>query len=138
MKNVPNIEELFSGRLFVVPDYQRGYAWESRQWDEFIEDIELLPSGKDHFTGTIVLHEGSLPPRIDESGKQYAYFNIVDGQQRLTTIVLLLGAIRREMESFAKLATLASGITGSYHHVDDLNGERIFKLALNRDCHTFL
>ena len=58
MKNVPNIEELFSGRLFVVPDYQRGYAWESRQWDEFIEDIELLPSGKDHFTGTIVLHEG--------------------------------------------------------------------------------
>ena len=74
-------KRLFGGRLFVVPDYQRGYAWETRQWNEFLEDIELLPEGKDHFTGTVVLHAvQNGQPRIDETGKQYAYFNIVDGE----------------------------------------------------------
>jgi hypothetical protein len=138
MNNVLNIEELFGGRLFVVPDYQRGYAWEQRQWDEFIEDIELLPDDKDHFTGTVVLHEEKDSPLpIDESGKKYAYVNIVDGQQRLTTIVLFLDALRLEMQSHPKLSTLATGIINTYLHVNDLNGERIFKLTLNRDCHHF-
>ena len=115
MNNVLNVEELFSGRLFVVPDYQRGYAWEQRQWDEFIEDIELLPDGKDHFTGTVVLHEEKDSPLpIDESGKKYAYVNIVDGQQLLTTIVLFLDSLRLEMLSHAKLSTLAAGIVSTY------------------------
>jgi Protein of unknown function DUF262/Protein of unknown function (DUF1524) len=138
MNNVLNVEELFSGRLFVVPDYQRGYSWEQRQWNEFLEDIEMLPEHKDHFTGTVVLHETtSGSPPIDEAGKRYSYFNIVDGQQRLTTIVLLLNAIRYEIQAFSRLATLTSGVANSYLFVNDLNGERIHKLTLNRDCQTF-
>ncbi len=138
MNNVLNVEEIFGGRLFVIPDYQRGYAWELQQWSEFLDDVELLPEKKDHFTGTVVLHENeSMESRIDETGKKYAYFNIVDGQQRLTTIVLLLDAIRYEMQKFSKLSALKSGITSNYLHANDLNGERIHKLTLNRNCHPF-
>ncbi len=138
MKNVFNIEELFSGRLVVVPDYQRGYAWEKRQWNEFLEDLELLPPAKAHFTGTVVLHasEGKKP-RIDETGKKYQYFNIVDGQQRLTTIVILLDAIRNQMAEYPNFAALMAGIESSYLFVNDLNGERIHKLTLNRDTHQY-
>jgi Protein of unknown function DUF262/Protein of unknown function (DUF1524) len=138
MNNVFNIEELFSGRLVIVPDYQRGYAWEKRQWNEFLEDLELLPPKKDHFTGTVVLHAAENgESRIDESGKRYQYFNIVDGQQRLTTIVILLDAIRHRMLDYPKLTALMSGISSTYLYVNDLNGERIHKLTLNRDTHHY-
>lgn len=138
MNNVFNVEELFSGRLVVVPDYQRGYAWEKRQWNEFLEDLELLPQAKDHFTGTVVLHASEeKEPRIDETGKRYHYFNVVDGQQRLTTIVILLDAIRNQMSEYPKLSALMAGIESSYLFVNDLNGERIYKLTLNRDTHHY-
>ena len=39
-----------------VPDYQLGYAYEEQQWRDLVEDLELLPAGPDHFTGTVVLH----------------------------------------------------------------------------------
>ena len=38
MNSVFTLEELFSGKVLVVPDYQRGYAWEEKQWDDFIDD----------------------------------------------------------------------------------------------------
>lgn len=138
MNNVLNVEELFSGRLFVVPDYQRGYAWESKQRNEFLEDIELLPAGKDHFTGTIVLHASNgAQQRMDQSGKKYADYNIVDGQQRLTTIVLFLDAIRRQMQDVENLGELTTGILSAYVYVKTLAGERIHKLSLNRDSHKY-
>lgn len=138
MNSVFNVEELFNGRLFQIPDYQRGYAWDEPQWKEFLEDLEILPDQKDHFTGTLVLHEIVSAARpTDDTGRQYAYVHVVDGQQRLTTIVLLLDALRREMVAFANLSTLASGIASNFLHVKDLNGERIYKIMLNRDCQPY-
>jgi uncharacterized protein with ParB-like and HNH nuclease domain len=89
MNDVFTIEKLFTDRVFRVPDYQRGYAWEEQQLREFIEDVELLPAGKDHYTGTVVLYDrkGEEASCLDEEGKHYAVSDVVDGQQRLTTIV---------------------------------------------------
>jgi uncharacterized protein with ParB-like and HNH nuclease domain len=42
VNNVLSIQQLFEGRVFRVPDYQRGYAWEPRQRGEFLEDLEIL------------------------------------------------------------------------------------------------
>ena len=56
MNNVFTVEKLFGERIFQIPDYQRGYAWEEKpQLSDFIEDIKLLPDGKVRYTGTIVL-----------------------------------------------------------------------------------
>ena len=92
MDNVISLNDLFHNRIFRVPDYQRGYSWERRQVREFLEDLELLMPQRFHYTGTVVLYEppASKSRLMDVEGKTYNPVEIVDGQQRLTTIVLLL------------------------------------------------
>lgn len=76
--------DLFKTRFFRIPSYQRGYAWEQTQWDEFLEDIELLSADAIYFTGTIVLSAASdLPPAKDRRENTYDVFDVMDGQQRL-------------------------------------------------------
>ena len=139
MNNIISLDELFHKRLFRVPDYQRGYSWESQQVREFLEDMELLPDGRDHYTGTIVLHE--VDPdgeRMDTDGNAYAPVDVVDGQQRLTTIVLLLDAIRRNLSDFSDTAKgLSQGIKKNFVSAQEINGLPLFKLSLNSDTDHF-
>lgn len=87
------LRELTDGRLFRVPEYQRSYAWETRQLTDLWTDLDLLgPDSRDgHFAGTIILrgHSGS------DGSSVLPVVDIVDGQQRLTTCLLLLSRIRR-------------------------------------------
>jgi hypothetical protein len=137
-ENLLTMENLFTGRLFIIPDYQRGYAWEEKpQLSDFLEDLEFLGEGKDHYTGTVVLEPVSDAPRYDDSGTLYHLFHVVDGQQRLTTAVLLLDALRRNMASLPKLERLGEGIRRMYLAVEDRNGQPMFKLRLNRDSAEF-
>ncbi|MBM3981296.1 MAG: DUF262 domain-containing protein [Planctomycetes bacterium] len=139
MNNVFTIEKLFADRVFAVPDYQRGYAWEEQQLTEFVEDLESLPPGKDHYTGTLVLHDrrGEDATCIDEAGERYTVSDVVDGQQRLTTIVLLLDAVRREMAGIVSMAKLAEGLSNRYVRATDQAGLPLYKLVLNRDCRDY-
>ena len=77
--------ELFEGKKFEIPDYQRGYSWDEEQILDLLTDIEMhnSKSGHKHFTGTIVVER---PNGGD-------VFQIVDGQQRLVTCVMVLRAI---------------------------------------------
>ncbi len=74
-----------------VPDYQRGYSWESKHFTAFFEDItdfsETRKRGQTdvYFLGPIVIMQGHP---TDE------YFYLVDGQQRLATSLILLATIR--------------------------------------------
>ena len=73
-------------RQLCVPDYQRGYSWEEEQRTDLIGDIEQIQHQKHrHFTGTVVAS------RQGDSN----CFDVVDGQQRITTLVLLLSSIVR-------------------------------------------
>jgi hypothetical protein len=140
MNNVLTIQQLFADRLFRIPDYQRGFAWEAQQLVEFLGDLTLLAEGKDHFTGTIVLHpypKDNKGPCIDEEGKQYEEVAVVDGQQRLTTIVLLLDAIHREMVQIPSLTVLGRGTRKGYVAATGRDGQPLYRLELNRDCRTY-
>jgi hypothetical protein len=134
MDSVYTMEEMFSGKILVVPDYQRGYSWEEKQWNDFLDDLEYLGDGKHHYTGTVVLHQQEETVR-DEEGRSNKVFHVVDGQQRLTTVVLLLECIRKCIAGFN--ATLAQGIRKSYIEFRDLNQLPSQKLRLNRDCHEY-
>ena len=137
LDNVLSVQQLFEGRTFRVPDYQRGYAWEARQRTEFVEDLEILGPNREHFTGLVVLHDqGAGARKLDSEGKSYRVYDVVDGQQRLTTIVLLLDAVRREMASLDDpiAQTLADGIRRSYVAATDVGGQPLYKLTLNSDC----
>lgn len=77
-----SFEEIISNHFFKIPDYQRGYSWEKRQLEDLKKDIEnLYTKNYRHFTGTIVATEGA-----DDKDTFY----IVDGQQRTTTLIILL------------------------------------------------
>lgn len=77
--------QLFDDKKFEIPDYQRGYSWDRDQIKDLLSDIELHNSKYDtkHFTGTIVV----------EQKKGSDIYQIVDGQQRLVTCVMILKAI---------------------------------------------
>jgi hypothetical protein len=93
-----SIIELFDGKKrFLIPLYQRQYAWKAApQLDLLWEDIERAVSRlvedrttlTPHFMGAIVIAQ------IKTFGKQVQAFEIIDGQQRLTTFQLLLAALR--------------------------------------------
>jgi len=141
MDNLYTIAKFFSNRLLFIPNYQRGYAWEETQWEDFIQDLELLTKNKEHFTGMVVLHPRSKGGDLitDEEGKDYEESNIVDGQQRLTTAVILLDIIRREMLEYEALESVAKGIEKNY--IAALgpypDWKPIPKITLNRDCQNF-
>ena len=88
-----SVEELFRGCIFRVPAYQRAYAWEGPQWGDLWEDLtESLRNDTDHYLGTVVLRE-TAEFETDRLGQRHQVFDIVDGQQRVTTIVLLVLAL---------------------------------------------
>ncbi len=77
-------EILTLSQHLVVPKYQRGYEWDKSQASEFLEDLQS-EAGRGLFLGTFIFDI------VDELNKR---ITIVDGQQRLTTILLLLIACR--------------------------------------------
>ena len=133
MNSVFTLEELFSGKVLIVPD-TAGYAWEVKQWNDFLDDLEYLGDDKHHYTGTVVLDPQTQVVR-DEEGRGNKVFHIVDGQQRLTTIVVLLKTIRARVAKFN--STLATGIRKSYIEFRDLNQQRSYKLRLNGDSQDY-
>ena len=122
MNNVQTVAEIFAGKLLQIPDYQRGYAWGEQNWNDFLDDLDLLEPGKDHYTGTLVLHAQDEQLQ-DVGGSRYKVFHIVDGQQRLTTIVLLLDAIRREVATTGRVE-LDEGIRKNYISVPEFHSRQ--------------
>lgn len=135
MNDTLTLAELFRGKILQVPDYQRGYAWGKEQWEDLIEDLEYLAPTKEHFTGTVILHPQSGESLMDFEGTEHHVFHVVDGQQRLTTLTLLLDAISRAIK--ADDERLAEGIRKNYIASRDRMKQPFFKLRLNKDCHAF-
>ncbi len=87
------IKTLFdSSTIFNIPKYQRAYAWEEEQLDAFIEDMENQDSDKDHFFGTILLQK-------QEPEGEFNIIDIVDGQQRITTIIIFMKLLLAQHEN---------------------------------------
>lgn len=95
-----SISRIFTECLYRIPDYQRGYSWREKQLREFFADVEQLDKGKNHYTGVLTLeevseaeHEKWDDDRWIIQSKRYVPYFVVDGQQRLTTIVIFLQCI---------------------------------------------
>lgn len=118
------LPQVIKNNFFIIPDYQRGYSWEKREVEELLSDIENLIKGQSstrHFTGTLVLSRGKANNRYD----------IVDGQQRLTTLFILVARIRilldRKLNEEIYKTYLFRGQTGEEEAI----------LQLNSDTHSF-
>lgn len=102
MQTLESLKSIFKDRIFKIPDYQRGYAWQERQLKDFWEDIVNLPSDRFHYTGLLSLKQVTKKNYDTESwtserwlinDRAFRPFHIVDGQQRLTTFVICINEI---------------------------------------------
>ena len=95
------LDELLTKRLFRIPRYQRAYSWRAKERKDMFDDIERLKGkGIDnddnvHFMSTVVGLR-RMPRTIVTD--QYFEIEVVDGQQRLTTLVLLLKAVEQKLD----------------------------------------
>ena len=91
------LADLVSKRLFGIPEYQRAYSWQSKHRKALFDDISKLkskPDGSTHFMATVV---GLQRDRETIQTDEYTRLDTVDGQQRLTTLILLLKAIEKSL-----------------------------------------
>jgi hypothetical protein len=91
------IYELFAGKVFRIPKYQRSYAWNDVNLMEFWEDIkESLLINREHYWGPITLMATCETMDCKEEDITFKIYDVVDGQQRITTIYLFLLALSEE------------------------------------------
>ena len=102
MNELLSLTDLFERSIFRIPDYQRGYSWDNLQLEEFWSDVLNLLPDRDHYTGMISLKKLDKNYTSDEKWNDerwlldnwnYNAYHIVDGQQRLTTFIILINEI---------------------------------------------
>ena len=110
MAELKSLDDLFKGKIFRIPDYQRGYAWQISHLRDFWEDLINLPDGRSHYTGVLTLKDVSS--EISEEDNEYwlvkdpsyKMYHIVDGQQRLATFVVFLQAFIDFVKDFDEIS----------------------------------
>ncbi|MCB9477835.1 MAG: DUF262 domain-containing protein, partial [Deltaproteobacteria bacterium] len=105
-----SLSKIFTERIFRIPDYQRGYSWGEKQLKDFWNDLAQLDNESDHYTGVLTLEtvpeEEYLHWQDDIwiiKSKRYRPFFVVDGQQRLTTAIILIQTIIEQISEKEKL-----------------------------------
>ena len=87
------LSQLFQGRLFRIPQYQRSYSWGRKHRQDLFADIKQVHehgADRSHFMATVV----GLRRKVETIGTTaHEFIDVVDGQQRITTLILLLKAI---------------------------------------------
>jgi hypothetical protein len=115
-----SVEEAFRECFYVVPDYQREYVWTEKEVHQLLQDIDEQIAGgstREYFVGTVL-----VSPTTERS-----HFEVIDGQQRLTTFFLLLCALRHQFQDAPQHETIGGLISTSY---TDNDGETRTSLKL--------
>lgn len=115
-----SIEEAFRECFYIVPDYQREYVWTDKEVHQLLEDIgEQIDAGttREYFIGTVLVSPTD----------QKNHFEVIDGQQRLTTFFLLLCALKHLFQGEPQRQTVSGLISTSY---TDGDGETRTSLKL--------
>ena len=102
-----SIEEAFRECFYIVPDYQREYVWTDKEVHQLLEDIgEQIDVGttREYFIGTVLVAPTD----------QKNHYEVIDGQQRLTTFFLLLCALRHLLKQEPEAQHLNRLISDSY------------------------
>ena len=141
------LSQIFDQSLFRIPDYQRGYSWEIKEYGMYWEDLRRLEPDREHYAGQITVRRASPEDTrhwhdeqdLIESGL-IPQFLVVDGQQRLTTSIILLKCL---CDSMAEEDTLR-GLTRAeierkylYHTEGMSSSVPWFGYALGGACYEF-
>ncbi|GAA9219519.1 DUF262 domain-containing protein [Helicobacter pylori] len=117
-----------TGTIFSIPVYQRNYTWEEENCKKLLQDIvSISQNKKTHFMGSITY----ILRLIDDekSLRQLQEFVIIDGQQRVTTIMLLLKTIETKIQN--------EGIKKEIDSLLNLSGQRLRLKPIKSDKEAF-
>jgi len=102
-----SLTEIFNQKFFRIPDFQRGYSWEEEHLEAFWEDLMNLKGERIHYTGLLTV-EPVNKKQIAKMEKWqddlwlfdrgFSAFYIIDGQQRLTTSIILINQILQQFK----------------------------------------
>ena len=98
-----HLTEIFNEKIFRIPDFQRGYSWQEAQLEDFWEDLMNLKENKIHYTGLLTI-EPIPESKIQKDDSWflragYKAYYLIDGQQRLTTAIILINEILNKFEN---------------------------------------
>ena len=122
---------------YLVPLFQRPYSWEKKQWQELCTDlIDLCEGESSHFIGSIVVTNIASKPNDDLT----YYYLLIDGQQRLTTLFVILILLRDTVDNKTLSARIHKLLTnefvGGLEHFKLLPTQQdreVFKALVNRE-----
>lgn len=115
-----SVEEAFRDCFYIVPDYQREYVWTDKEVQQLLDDInEQIDggSGREYFIGTVI-----VAPTSEKN-----HFEVIDGQQRLTTFFLLLLALKNLFRGEPQCQTIG-GLTSTSYTARDGSSQTNLKL----------
>lgn len=116
---------------FVIPIYQRTYSWTEKECRQLWDDILRTGSNDDittHFFGSIVYIEKGLSQVISQSP-----LLVIDGQQRLTTVTLLITALANALDDTEPVEGFSQRKLRNYYLLNpEEDGEQHFKLILSQ------
>lgn len=90
MSEQKTLREMLPTTYFRIPDFQRGYAWTAKQLDDLWCDLISIPDNARHYMGTLYVERGFRRAESDRWVEDGTFVGVVDGQQRLTTLAILL------------------------------------------------
>lgn len=115
---------------FIIPPFQRNYEWNESQCSELYDDVKsAVKNGREHYLGNIVYY-------VSASNASFREYILVDGQQRFTTVMLLLCAIR-DLSGDEKLI---NNINTSYLKHDEsrlMEGEEEYRIRLKQTSNDY-
>jgi uncharacterized protein with ParB-like and HNH nuclease domain len=114
------IQEAFQECFYIIPDYQREYVWTDKEVYQLLEDINdemESSSGREYFIGTVLV----APTKTKN------HFEVIDGQQRLTTFFLLLCTMKHLFKNEPQEQMISGLVSTSYTNRE---GETVTSLRL--------
>ena len=122
------VQKFFVGKILSIPEYQRSYSWDKDNVRDLIEDIqESLETKANHYIGTVVLAETD---KMDN-------YNIVDGQQRLTTILMIMNALILRLDNEEDISYYKRlYIFDEEHKIRPLERDKDYFYTLLEEAHT--
>ena len=104
---------------YVIPLYQRAYAWEDKQLLQLLEDIQDVSEGANYYIGSLIVSE------------QLGKYEVVDGQQRLTSLYLLLNCLGIKVNSTLSFACREKS-NYTLRNIEELILDNRSKIDMNR------
>ena len=121
------VEEAFRDCFYIVPDYQREYVWGEKEVQQLLDDINEqidVSNAHEYFIGTVLVSPTS----------QKNHFEVIDGQQRLTTFFLLLCALKELFRGEPQVQTLDGLISTRLHRQCGQHPHLVEAGATLREC----